>query len=175
MNESITGFGSNNMGNKPNNMGNNPNNMRNKPNNMGNKSNKLPEDIHKYDEKKKLKDYERKDREDILHSFTFGPLYRKDEWFIFKKKKENNKQKMIEELGKKLNHSPLFKEVLIHYINEAYKNNANTDNQTGGAKKKKGYMCRKGGKTHTHKTAKAKKDCKKKKKTTKKKSTKKKK
>lgn len=47
--------------------------------------------------------------------------------------------------------------------------------QEGGAKKKKGYSCRKGGKAHTHKTAKAKKDCKKKKKTTKKKAAKKKK
>lgn len=46
--------------------------------------------------------------------------------------------------------------------------------QAGGAKKKKGYSCRKGGKAHTHKTAKAKKDCKKKKKTTKKKPAKKK-
>jgi len=43
--------------------------------------------------------------------------------------------------------------------------------QAGGAKKKKkkGYSCRKGGKAHTHKTAKAKKDCKKKKKPVKKK------
>jgi len=41
--------------------------------------------------------------------------------------------------------------------------------RAGGAKKKKGYTCRKGGKAHTHKTAKAKKDCKKKKKPVKKK------
>ena len=154
---------------------------------------------------KQLRAYPVDFQDNLILGFFYGNIKKigqnnsGDEIYSFIVPKEDKREKLMRDLKEALDKTPhlleLVTELLLMKKNNSNKNSmvsmvekrnvtndrGNIDKeiveQGGGAKKKKkkGYSCRKGGKAHTHKTAKAKKDCKKKKKTTKKKAAKKKK